>query len=97
MAFIAKNPILAPRIESQPINPPEGCRGLYPTNDGWYDIDDNGSTERLATKQEIEQNISQLDNDLAENIEITNKNTQKLGGLSFSISESGILTITKGD
>ena len=50
-----------------------------------------------ATKQEIEQNISQLDNELAENIENTNKNTQKLGGLSFSISESGILTITKGD
>ena len=49
------------------------------------------------TTQKMSNSIFELDNELAEAKKNINKNTASLGGLSFSISESGILTITKED
>lgn len=48
MSFIPKNPIIAPEIKSSPLSPIKGTRGLFPMEDGWYDIDDNGTITKLG-------------------------------------------------
>ena len=49
MSFIVKNPIMAPSISNPPKSPPAGFRGLYPGNDGWYEIDSNGNTQKIGS------------------------------------------------
>lgn len=47
MSFIAKNPLSLPEIDYTPSTPLKGTRGLYPKEDGWYDIDDNGNEKKI--------------------------------------------------
>lgn len=48
MSFIAKNPLSLPEINYAPSTPLKGTRGLYPKEDGWYDIDDNGNVSGIG-------------------------------------------------
>lgn len=48
MAFIAKNPIVAPETNS-PLVPPQNTRAIFPKDDGWYEIDDKGNVSKLVT------------------------------------------------
>ena len=66
MSFIAKNPISAAKIDIAPPSPYSGMRGLYPQTDGWYDIDDNGDTKKLAYEEEVE--ILKKQNEVIERI-----------------------------
>ena len=49
MAFIAKNPIVAPETNSPPV-PPQNTRGIFPKDDGWYEIDDKGNITKLGSQ-----------------------------------------------
>ena len=49
MAFIAKNPIVSPQTNSPPV-PPPNTRGIFPKDDGWYEIDDNGNVRKLLNR-----------------------------------------------
>lgn len=49
MSFIAKNPLIAPEVESSPPVPITGTRGVYASRDGWYDIDSNGVVKKIST------------------------------------------------
>lgn len=49
MAFIAKNPMIAPEIQTNPPTPMSGTRGLFPKSDGWYDIDDSGTVKKIGS------------------------------------------------
>lgn len=71
MSFIAKNPISAAKIDTSPPSPYSGMRGLYPQTDGWYDIDDNGDTKKLAYEEEVEILKKQMEDILYEPISIT--------------------------
>lgn len=53
MAFNPMNPISAPKITSSPPSPMTGTRGLYPTTDGWVDIDDDGTEKKLLDENSI--------------------------------------------
>lgn len=53
MSFIANNPISSAKIETSP-TPSEGTRGLFPSSDGWYDIDDNGNVKKILTNDKLE-------------------------------------------
>lgn len=64
MAFIAKNPIIAPETNLPP-NPPNNTRGIFPKDDGWYDIDDGGNVNKLSTQKDLE---SKVDKDVVERI-----------------------------
>ena len=50
MAFIAKNPIVAPETNS-PLVPPQNTRAIFPRDDGWYEIDDKGNVSKLVTDE----------------------------------------------
>ena len=50
MAFIAKNPIVAPETNS-PLVPPQNTRAIFPKDDGWYEIDDKGNVSKLVTDE----------------------------------------------
>ena len=51
MAFIAKNPIVAPETNS-PLVPPQNTRGIFPKDDGWYEIDDKGNVSKLVADED---------------------------------------------
>ena len=51
MAFIAKNPIVAPETNSPPV-PPQNTRGIFPKDDGWYEIDDKGNVRKLVADED---------------------------------------------
>ena len=53
MAFNPMNPISAPKITSSPPSPMTGTRGLYPTTDGWVDINDDGIEKKLLDENSI--------------------------------------------
>lgn len=53
MAFNPMNPISAPKMTSSPPSPMTGTRGLYPTADGWVDIDDDGTEKKLLDEDSI--------------------------------------------
>ena len=48
MSFIAKNPLLITKVSSPPPVPPVGMGGLFVTDDGWYEIDENGNIKKLG-------------------------------------------------
>ena len=48
MSFIAKNPLIMPEITTSPTKPNSGLRGIFPMNDGWYEIDSNGNVKKIA-------------------------------------------------
>lgn len=54
MAFNPMNPISAPKMTSSPPSPMTGTRGLYPTADGWVDIDDDGMEKKLLNEDSVE-------------------------------------------
>ena len=51
MAFIAKNPMVAPETNS-PLVPPQNTRAIFPKDDGWYEIDDNGNVSKLIAEED---------------------------------------------
>ena len=53
MSFIEENPSPHTNPESPLPAPPEGTRGLFPKEDGWYDIDSNGSERKIAYTEDI--------------------------------------------
>ena len=53
MAFNPMNPISAPKMTSSPPAPMTGTRGLYPTTDGWVDINDDGTEKKLLDENSI--------------------------------------------
>lgn len=53
MSFIEENPLQSAGFDSFPPTPPEGKRGLFPKEDGWYDIDSDGNKHRLANVEDI--------------------------------------------
>lgn len=63
MSFIAKNPLTVPEVESSPSVPQTGTRGLFAGRDGWYDVDSDEHTRKIATeddtktKEEIQNKI----------------------------------------
>ena len=63
MSFIAKNPLTIPEVESSPSVPKSGTRGLFAGKDGWYDVDSDEHTRKIATeddtktKEEIQNKI----------------------------------------
>ena len=52
MSFIAKNPLTMPKTKDDP-SVPNGTRGLIAKEDGWYDVDSNNNTKRIATVDDI--------------------------------------------
>jgi len=77
MSFIAKNPLSAPVISKSPPSPPAGARGLFATEDGWYDIDDTGNVTKLTNTSgdgsyddsEIKQSIVELKENKVDKVE----------------------------
>ena len=65
MTFIAKNPISSAKLETTPSSPVVGSRGLFPKEDGWYDINDDGTAKKLATEDDIGDIESALDGIIA--------------------------------
>ena len=53
MSFISINPLSATKISKTPPLPFNGTRGIYPKDDGWHDIDDDGTVKRLAYEDDI--------------------------------------------
>lgn len=49
MSFIAKNPLMLPKISNKPDTPAKDTDGLFTTENGWYRIDDNGNTYKIVT------------------------------------------------
>lgn len=49
MAFNPKNPFISPKAITTPPTPMPGTEGLFPMNDGWYRIDENGNTYKFVT------------------------------------------------
>ena len=48
MIFIANNPITAKEMTDTPDTPLPSTRGLFPKEDGWYDIDSDGNVKKIA-------------------------------------------------
>ena len=61
MPFIARNPLMAPEVESPAHVPHAGTRGLFAGNDGWYDIDSNNKKRRVAFTEDIPSSQAQAD------------------------------------
>lgn len=61
MSFNTKNPYMATKLSSSPEIPIIGTRGIFPQNNGWYDIDDNGTTRRFLTEDDIVTTQAELD------------------------------------
>ncbi len=57
MAFIAKNPIAAPKSVTMPPTPMESTRGMFPMDDGWYDINDDGVCTKIYTYDDLDKMI----------------------------------------
>lgn len=60
MSFNTKNPYMATKLSSSPEIPISGTRGLYPKDDGWYDIDDNGNEIKIADLTEVNSVIPEI-------------------------------------
>ena len=54
MAFISSNPIASTIMSSSPQAPSLDTRGLYPTAEGWVDIDSNGISKKIATENYVD-------------------------------------------
>lgn len=53
MSFIPEAPLSIPKNKTTPPCPINGTRGIFPKEDGWYDINDNGIEKKLAIDEEI--------------------------------------------
>ena len=47
MAYLIKNPLIANKIDTNPPPTPTGMRGIFPKDDGWYDVDENGEVKKI--------------------------------------------------
>ena len=57
MILIAKSPILGAELKDVPETPIEGTKGLYAKEDGWYIIDDEGNTTRIASLDDLSEKL----------------------------------------
>ena len=62
MAFIPKNPLSVPEISSAPETPNVGVRGLYAKDDGWYDIDSDGNSTKIASGGSVDEVQHEINN-----------------------------------
>lgn len=53
MSFIAKNPLSAPMVKSQPPTPMSGTRGIYADENGWWDITNLGTIDKFVTTRDL--------------------------------------------
>ena len=92
MAFIAKNPIVSPQTNSPPL-PPPNTRGIFPKDDGWYEIDDNGNVRKL-----INRSSKSVPNDISAVTEIIRCATSYLNHKTdFTFTDSGKGTLFDDD
>ena len=61
MSFIAKNPLVIPEVELPSSRPLVGTRGLFASKDGWHDIDPDGTVHKIATKEYVDEQISNIE------------------------------------
>lgn len=47
MSFIAKNPLIIPVVNENTLVPPEGTRGFFLKEDGWYKVSPDGTTSKV--------------------------------------------------
>ena len=59
MPFIAKNPLIIPKINHTP-SVPSGTRGIFVGEDGWYAVDENGKVDKVICLSELAEIISSL-------------------------------------
>ncbi len=57
MSFIAKNPLMIPEVNSAPLVPPGGTRGLFACSDGWYDIDSKNNRKKLSDEIYVDDKV----------------------------------------
>ena len=55
MSFIANNPISSTKLKQAPPTPSKGVRGLFPTEEGWHDINNDGSVKKILDETFIDQ------------------------------------------
>lgn len=53
MSFIAKNPILATKLNDTPPIPSSGLRGIFAKEDGWYDVNDDGAVIKFISANDV--------------------------------------------
>lgn len=82
MSFIAKNPLTAPIISKQPSSPPIGARGLFASEDGWYDVNSNGVTEKIATNTSLAGKVDKVNGKGLSTEDYTTTEKEKLASLS---------------
>ena len=61
MSFIAKNPLSLPEINNTP-STPDGTRGLFAKEDGFYEVDSNKKVVKLATTEDIKNSGGGIEN-----------------------------------
>ena len=79
MSFIAKNPLIIPKVESTPAAPLPGTRGLFAGNDGWYDIDSDNKTSKLATSEDVDTAIEYANEVASSASTVARSATEKAG------------------
>lgn len=96
MAFIAKNPLIIPEVESPTLVPDPGTRGLFAGEDGWYEIDSEGQVQKIGADLTQEQldNIDAVPDkadkaDLEMISEFVEQNIPIYGALKISGDENG--------
>ena len=52
MSFIAKNPLIMPKIKNTP-SVPDGTRGFIAKEDGWYDVGLDNKETKIATIEDV--------------------------------------------
>lgn len=67
MSFIAKNPLVAPTTDNTPPTPPKGTMGIFPTQDGWKQIDDEGNITDIGSNNNSSIIVDQTYNPESEN------------------------------
>ena len=102
MAYLVKNPLIASKTGENPPNTPKGMRGIFPKDDGWYDIDENGEITKIPTKEDIESEAT--DRKLADDLKqdkvdnsLNTKNKTIIGAINELNENINILVINGGN
>lgn len=64
MSFIPQNPITSTKLNTPPPSPPSGTRGIFPQDDGWYDITDNGDSKKLSFEDDLNYQVSRIETEI---------------------------------
>lgn len=59
MTYIAKSPLEMVTLSENKDVPIEGTRGLYAKEDGWYDVDSNGETKKIADVDSVDKKLEE--------------------------------------